>query len=191
MTIAPAREPTSSVLVLFAHPALHRSRANRALLDAASSVPGVEVHDLYETYPDLIIDMENEQRRIAAARALVFQHPFYWYSAPSLIKEWLDVVLTHGFAYGRGGTAIAGKPWLQAVTAGGPHEAYRAGGYNRFSTDDLLRPFEATAGLCGCRWQAPFLVHESRQLPDAALGAAAVAYAQRLAALAATPAGAL
>lgn len=28
------------------------------------------------------------------------QHPFYWYSTPALLKEWQDLVLEHGWAYG-------------------------------------------------------------------------------------------
>lgn len=33
---------------------------------------------------------------------IVFQHPLYTYSCPALLKEWLDRVLSRGFASGPG-----------------------------------------------------------------------------------------
>src|SRR5215470_14009042 len=91
---------TKSVLVLFAHPAYHRSRANRAMADAVRELEGVTFHDLYEAYPDLLIDVGFEQEQLRRHEVVVCQHPFYWYSSPSIVKEWLDLVLTHGWAYG-------------------------------------------------------------------------------------------
>src|SRR5262245_40290652 len=162
---------TAPVLVVLAHPALHRSRANAALLRAVGALDWVRVHDLYETYPDYLIDVAHEQDMVRAARALVFQHPLYWYSMPGLLKEWLDLVLTRGFAYGERGNALRDKPWLTVTTAGGPESAYDAGGYNRFTIDELLRPVEATAALCGCRWRPPFVLHGGRAMPENVLAA--------------------
>src|SRR5688572_10508134 len=90
----------AAVLVLYCHPMPHRSRVNRALLDAIRGVAGVTVHDLYETYPDFALDIAWEQLLLARHRVVVFQHPFYWYSTPALLKEWQDQVLTFGWAYG-------------------------------------------------------------------------------------------
>jgi len=168
------------VLVLFAHPAMHRSIANRALADAIRDLPGVVFHDLYETYPDMLIDIEAEQDQILRADAIVVQHPLYWYSAPAIVKEWLDVVLEHGFAYGGQGRALAGKPWLQAVTSGGGAGAYGPGGPNRFTIAELLRPFEATAALCRAEWRTPHAVHGAHQMSPRHLADAAAAYRARI-----------
>ncbi|MES1156230.1 MAG: NAD(P)H-dependent oxidoreductase [Alphaproteobacteria bacterium] len=149
------------VLILFAHPAFHRSRANKALAESVSDLDGVTFHDLYEIYPDLLIDVPEEQRLLREHDAIVAQHPFYWYSAPALIKEWLDLVLTHGWAYGEHGHALDGKLWMNAVTTGGREQSYEPQGYNRFSVEELLRPFEATANLCRMVYQKPFVVHAS------------------------------
>jgi glutathione-regulated potassium-efflux system ancillary protein KefG len=172
------------ILVLLAHPAFHRSRANRALVEAVRELEGVTVHDLYEAYPDLMIDVPREQERLEGCELVVVQHPFYWYSAPALVKEWLDLVLTHGWAYGENGTALAGKTWLSAITSGGREESYRAGGDNRFSVEEFLRPFEATAHLCGMRWAAPFVLHASHLTGPASLSDAAARYRERILALA-------
>lgn len=171
------------VLVLFAHPAIQRSRANRALRAAIEGLDGVTVHDLYEAYPDFLLDVEREQALLVGHDALVVQHPFYWYSAPAHVKEWQDLVLTHGFAYGAGARALSGKPWLQAITAGGSADEYRPDGANRFSVEELLRPFEATANLCGALWQAPHAVLGAPRLDAPALQAEAHRYRARIEAL--------
>jgi glutathione-regulated potassium-efflux system ancillary protein KefG len=65
------------VLLLFAHPALERSRVHRRLLAEAVSMDGVTVHDLYEAYPDFDVDVRREQALLSAHDVLVVQCPFY------------------------------------------------------------------------------------------------------------------
>ncbi len=158
----------ASVLVLYAHPAPHKSRINRRLAAAAREVAGVTFRDLYELYPDFLIDVEEEQKLLKEHDVIVLQHPFYWYSAPSLVKEYLDLVLTYGWAYGEGGTALQGKIFLQAISAGGSEEIYCTEGRNRFTIRQLLAPFDQTASLCGLRYLAPHVIHGANQLADVA-----------------------
>jgi glutathione-regulated potassium-efflux system ancillary protein KefG len=147
------------VLILFAHPVLERSRVNRRLLAAVDGLEGVTVQDLYESYPTMAIDVAREQELLLAHDVFVFQHPFYWYSTPAILKEWQDLVLEHGWAYGVGGTKLHGKIMLNALSAGGPATAYQRSGYNRFTVRELLAPWDQTAHLCGMRYLAPFVVH--------------------------------
>ena len=157
------------VLILFAHPMPRKSRVNRALAEAVRGMDGVTFHDLYEAYPDFHIDVAHEQALLTSHDVVVLQHPFYWYSAPALMKEWQDLVLEHGFAYGEHGTALKGKLWQQAITTGGPAEAYQPTGYNRFTIRQLLAPFEQTAHLCGMDFQEPFVVSNALALSRAQL----------------------
>ncbi|MEM6673618.1 MAG: NAD(P)H-dependent oxidoreductase [Planctomycetota bacterium] len=154
------------ILLLFAHPALHRSRVNRPLLDAARTVDGVRVFDLYAAYPDFDIDVEEQKRLLLEHEIVVFQHPFFWYSSPAILKEWQDLVLQYGFAYGRGGDKLAGKSLLTAITTGGAAEAYCPAGHNHYTIDEFLRPFEQTADLCGMRYLPPFVVHGTHRLDE-------------------------
>jgi glutathione-regulated potassium-efflux system ancillary protein KefG len=147
------------VLVLFAHPVLERSRVNRCLVDAIRDLDGITVRDLYEEYPTLLVNVRREQADLLAHDVIVFQHPFYWYSCPSILKEWQDLVLEHGWAYGVGGTKLKGKITFNALTTGGPQHAYQRGGYNRFTVRELLAPWDQTAHLCGMKFLAPFAVH--------------------------------
>jgi glutathione-regulated potassium-efflux system ancillary protein KefG len=158
------------ILVLFAHPVLERSRVNRRLLSAVRDVPGVTVHDLYDVYPTLYIDAKREQRLLLDHDVVVFQHPFYWYSTPAILKEWQDLVLEHGWAYGRGGTQLRGKITMNAITTGGPAAAYRRDGYNRFTIRELLAPWDQTAHLCGMRFLAPFAVHATLRVAPRTCG---------------------
>ena len=64
------------------------------------------------------IDVRAEQELLVSHDVIVSQHPFYWYSSPALLKEWQDLVLEHGWAYGRGGTKLTGKILFNAITAG-------------------------------------------------------------------------
>jgi len=172
------------VLILFAHPALHRSRVNRVLVEAVRSLDGVTFHDLYEAYPDLHLDVDREQALLREHDVLVWQHPFFWYSAPALVKEWQDLVLELGFAYGEGGTALRGKRALTAITTGGPADSYHSEGMNRFTVREFLAPFEQTARLCGMEYLEPFVVHGTHQLSKAQIADAADAYRARITALA-------
>lgn len=164
------------VTVLFFHPFPRRSIVNRALSRAATEVPGVVFRDLYELYPDFSIDVAAEQEALLHTDVVVFQHPFYWYSCPALMKEWLDAVLEIGWAYGEGGDKLQGKQWIQAITSGGPQEAYARTGHNEFTVPELLRPYERTARLCGMKPLEPFLVQGTHRLTQDQIGVSATRY---------------
>jgi putative NADPH-quinone reductase len=88
--------------------------------------------------------------------------PLYWYSTPAIFKEWQDLVLEYGFAYGEEGIQLHGKAFMCALSAGGKEEAYQTDGYNRYSIRELLHPLEQTANLTGMRYMAPFVLFGSR-----------------------------
>lgn len=171
------------ILVLFAHPTLERSRVHRQLSAAVRGMEGVTLHDLYEAYPDFHIDVAREQALLAEHDLIVFQHPFYWYSSPAILKEWQDVVLLRGFAYGENGTALVGKRMLSVISTGGSAESYRTGGESHFSVGELLVPFEQTARLCGMEYLPPYVVHGTHRLSPQDIAAHAQDYRRHLEAL--------
>jgi len=71
-------DPAVRGLVLFAHPAPHKSPVNRVLVAAARDTEGVTVRELYEEYPDQDVVIEQEQ----------------------------DLLLEHGWACGSRGTRL-------------------------------------------------------------------------------------
>jgi glutathione-regulated potassium-efflux system ancillary protein KefG len=148
----------NNILIIFGHPAFRRSTINAALRESVETLEGVTFHDLYASYPDFLIDVSHEQKLCEGHDIIVYQHPFYWYSTPAIIKEWFDLVLEHGWAYGATGKALTGKITFQALTAGGDISNYRPGGLNLFTIRELTTPFRATANLCGMGWLPPFAV---------------------------------
>jgi glutathione-regulated potassium-efflux system ancillary protein KefG len=131
---------------------------------------------MYDLYPDFHIHVEEEQEVLKSHDLIVWQHPFYWYSSPSLLKEWIDIVLEHGFAYGREGKALAGKRVMTAITAGGRREVYREGGLRQYAIRQLLAPFELTARLCNMQYLPPFVVHGTHLLDENGIAEAGSAY---------------
>lgn len=172
------------VLINFAHPAKSKSKINRALKSAVTGLDNVTVNDLYKAYPDFFIDVEREQKLCEDHDIIIFQHPFYWYSTPSIVREWQDLVLENGWAYGRNGTALKDKYLLQAITAGGDNSTYQKNGYNGFTIRELTTPFMATAKLCKMKWLPPFTVlGVYRGIPEDKLNAYAEDYRRVIIAL--------
>ncbi|MBJ2147332.1 NAD(P)H-dependent oxidoreductase [Vibrio sp. IB15] len=150
------------VLVLFAHPSQHRSEANKPLFEQAKCIDGVTCVDLYAEYPTFKINIDREQKRLLDHDIIIFQFPLYWYSTPAILKEWQDLVLEYGFAYGTDGNELEGKKFLCSITAGAKEDAYQTDGYNHFTIRELLHPLEQTAALCGMEYLAPYALFGSR-----------------------------
>ena len=174
----------AKVLVLFAHPAYEKSRVHKRLNLHVRGLEAVTFRDLYENYPDLDIDVKKEQQLLLEHDIIIFQHPFYWYSSPAIIKQWQDLVLEHGWAYGGSGTALAGKRLMNAISCGGPRHVYSQEGRNRFTIRQFLAPFDQTAVLCKMKYMPPFVVHGTHRLAGEEIELHAVQYEQLLIALA-------
>jgi len=154
------------VLILFAHPALQSSRVNLAMIEGIGHIKGVTFHDLYKQYPRYDIDIKREQKLLKKHQFIIFQHPFYWYSTPPLLKEWIDLVLEHGWAYGSTGSALKGKKLMNIITTGGQETSYKTDGFNRFSMPQFLAPMDQTAHLCKMQYMPPYVIHGTHQLSD-------------------------
>lgn len=180
MVTSSAPNPPPIYLVA-AHPHWRDSRVTRRLLDATRALEHIEVTDLYARYPDYDIDIPAEQARLAAAQLVVWLHPIQWYAMPALHKLWLDEVFAHGWAYGRGGSALRGKDLWLVTSTGGAEAAYHPSGYNRYFFDAFLPPYEQTAALCGMRFLPPLVLHGAHAVDAATLDAHVDVFVDRLA----------
>lgn len=145
----------NKVLVLFAHPVFQTSLVNKTLLAAIPDSANITFHDLYETYPNFLIDVHYEQQLLNEHDVIVFQHPLYWFSCPAILKEWMDLVLEHGYAYGTNGKALENKIFASVISTGGDIANYKGDRNIR----DLLKPFEFTAKLCNMHYLPPFITY--------------------------------
>jgi glutathione-regulated potassium-efflux system ancillary protein KefG len=159
----------NKILILFAHPRFEKSRTNRILLDKIEEQPDVTLNDLYEQYPDFNIDVERETALLSEHEVIIWHHPFYMYSAPAMLKQWMDLVLEYGWAHGPQGNALKDKLVFNTITAGGTRQVYLPDAHNRFTIRQFLAPFEQTANLCKMIYLPPFVVHGTHLLTDEAL----------------------
>ena len=183
----------NKVLILFAHPRFEKSKTNRALLKDIERQEGITFNDLYEQYPDFNIDVTREKELFLAHQIIIWHHPFYMYSGPALLKQWIDLVLEYGWAHGRGGDFLLNKIIFNVLTSGGTREVYAAAGYtrhtlggtrevyaaagyNRHTIREFLVPFEQTASLCKMNYLPPFAVQGTHLLTDEALQRHVVLY---------------
>lgn len=144
-----------STLVIITHPEIHQSIVNRMWKDALIKAD-IDVVDLYELYPDSKLDVFEEQQRLLKYDKVIFQFPFYWYSSPPLLKQYFDEVFLFNYAYGPEGTKLNGKLFGLAITVGSPESDYTAEGFNKFTLNELLTPFESTFYYVGANYIGHF-----------------------------------
>lgn len=109
--------------------------------------------------------LESEHKILEDADIVVLQFPFYWYTVPGVMKQWLDDVLTYGFAYGSKGDKLKGKNLLLSITVGGPKGSYNPKGYNCFPINELLKPLENIAYFTQMKFHEPLLSYNQIFVP--------------------------
>lgn len=143
----------TKLLVVSGHVDLAHSVANKAILAGLQKeFPDAEFDDLIGLYPDYKIDAKAEQDKLVKADVIVLQFPFFWYNCPSIMRKWFEDVLTHGFAYGSTGKALAGKKLIVSMTTGAPSEMYQHDAAQNFEIGEFMPSFIQMASLCSMQW---------------------------------------
>ncbi len=164
------------ILLLFAHPALEKSRVNRTLIEGLEDIPDLTFRDLYEEYPDFYIDVQREQELLLMHDIIIWQHPLYWYSVPPLLKQWIDLTLEHRWAYGKTGVFLKGKKVLSVITSGGSEASYAPGAFNKHDLRTFLLPLERTAELCSMQYLPPYIIPGTHLMDAAGIATAQKEY---------------
>ena len=163
-------EHSMKTALIVGHPDLRTSRINAALVEESRSIEDVHTRVLSDLYGADSLDIQAEQDAIAGADHIVLQYPTFWYAMPSILKRWLDEVLTRGWAYGTGTPgALAGKTLRIVTTTGGAFEGYGTDGLHGWEYEAMLVPLKATARRLGMVWQEPLVIHGVRELDDAGM----------------------
>ena len=170
-----SKEP-GKVTVILAHPNLPESKANKELVDSVRETDYIMVYNLYEeqvqqmnadVWSDIIFD----------SSVLVFQFPLYWMSAPYMLKKWMDEI----FITLSRTPVVMGKCLQVVTTTGSECDAYRSGGRNRFTIDEILRPYQASAIHAGMTWETPIVIFgTSAEDTGRTIAEGAIAYKQKL-----------
>ncbi|MGE4496487.1 MAG: NAD(P)H-dependent oxidoreductase [Deferribacterales bacterium] len=169
-------------LVLYGHSSPEQSFSNAVIVGELAKLPDVKVRTLAEKRVNGHFDVPAEQNELLEADRIVFQFPFNWYSLPWLLKQWIDEVLTYGFAYGEGGDKLKGKLVILSFTTGVPAE-----GYISPTTEELLLPVKQTLALTQVKLEKSESSNGMMYIPGFAgdkneVQAKALAHAKRLAA---------
>ncbi len=153
-------------LIILSHPDFANSLANKTILnEITDSHLDFELRHLDSLYTGYQIDVEAEQNALINADNIVWQFPFYWYSVPASLKNWMDKVLSFNFAYGPEGDKLAGKNLIISTTIGGPAHSYQPLGYNHFRVIDFLKPLEQTAYLAKMNYLEPIHTNSCVYIP--------------------------
>lgn len=154
-------------LIILCHPDINSSTINKAIIETITTY--AEVIDLYKLYPNFKINVEQEQQRLLNYDRIIFQHPIYWYGAPSLLKEWIDKVIVRAFAYGKGNYHLENKTLRTVVSTGATEETYCDSGKNLYTIADFLKPYEGLANFCKMNYEPPLVFYNAYQYQEPSL----------------------
>lgn len=145
-------------LIIITHPNIAESTINKRWMEELLKFPEkFTVHQLYGAYPDEKINVQAEQHLIEQYDKIIFQFPYYWFNSPSLLKKWLDQVMTHGWAYGsKSGYHMKGKKIALAISLGVEEEELSHVGIYKYPLLELTRPFELSFEYVKANYQTPF-----------------------------------
>lgn len=136
------------VLVLVGHPQADQSVLNAEMASRWAAHPDAEVRWI-GAHP---VDVTAEQAAVESAEHIVFQFPLYWYGPPACLKQWMDEVLTWGWAFGPNGGLLHGRTLQCAITVGGQLSDYTPEGKHKTSLASLMEPLERMASYVGLEW---------------------------------------
>ncbi|HTM64487.1 MAG TPA: NAD(P)H-dependent oxidoreductase [Gammaproteobacteria bacterium] len=156
-----------TILYVYAHPnreSLNHSIMMHAAAELERNDVNVIVSDLYSAP----LDISAEQKKIASANHIIFQFPLWWFSAPAIMKAWLDNVLTKGFAYDIDKQFANGllrdKTASLTVTMQSPENAYQPPGIHGTNLKNFLLPFHHTLRFTGIKPLATFAVFSALEM---------------------------
>jgi len=132
----------------------------------------------------LSADIRAELDKLFWCDLVVFVYPLFWYSAPAILKGWIDRVFVSGRVYGgkrfydRGG--LTGRRALVGLTLGGQEHMFGPQGIHG-PLEDMLKPFlQGTLAYSGLQVLPPFIGWHIPYLTDEARGQVLEAWRSRL-----------
>lgn len=150
------------VLLIFAHTYWNDSKVNHKLLESIKDFNNVKIHNLSTIYKDGKINKENIKSEIdllKEADKIIFQFPLFWFSTPSLLKEWQDNVLSD-LLHGNESKCLEGKIFQIITTAGGEKSFYDSLEYN---TNALLSPITTSFKHFGLKIENALCFYEANE----------------------------
>lgn len=139
--------------IFLAHPDFDNSVINKHLANSIKKNEEFCVHSLDKNRNNGYYDENAERLLLQESKSIVWQFPIYWYNSPASLRDWQDQILSP-IVYSAN-NFLKGKPVRVIFTAGAGEKEYSHEGLNRFTAEEMLRPFEMTANAAGMIWKKP------------------------------------
>lgn len=140
-------------LIFGGHPNGEESGSYQFLKEATPSrtqfvqIPTEITAEMRAEHQQLILDTDR----------LFIQFPFFWYQAPGLVSNWLTEIFEKDFLVLHA-DQLKGKDFGIVLIVGVPLRHYQAGGRERFTISELLKPYQAFANAMKFNYLAPFVL---------------------------------
>jgi len=152
----------NKTLVIMAHSNPNDSTVNKKIKETLEDEENIIYKDIKSLYKNFDFDIEKEQNDLVNVDKVVFQFPLYWFTAPSILKQWTDDVFTNGFAftYDENGTwqtlKLQDKKFQMLVTIGASEEEYQQMGVK---VKECLTSYSTTAYSLGMKELDPYYIY--------------------------------
>lgn len=133
-------------LIINAHPTPEQSHTQSFFKEVVTSLENVSYIELTKNLPKLE-ELLNYQR-------IIFQFPVYWYSSPAILKQWMDNTFFSG------DSRLSGVELGIVAIFGVSQSQYQAGGKEKYTPSEMLRPFEMLSNHLNMIYLPPFSVFQ-------------------------------
>jgi putative NADPH-quinone reductase len=124
-------------LIVVGHPQPKDSDTQEFLKTAAGFLNQITWHELANINQ---FDPAAERRLLDQNQRIILQFPLYWYSAPAILKKWLDDILPESSQF-----KLTQKELGLVVSFSHAQTEFKLGGRVGYSLSELLSPFAALA----------------------------------------------
>lgn len=144
--------------VYLGHPDLTNSSSQNFLLAAGKDQADVTFFDLNQVTKESLVSFRDQ---IRASDQIILQFPLYWYQAPALVKNFIDLHLGE-----LSRSDLEGKYMGLVVVVGSKADDYQAGTLVNRTMSELLSPFEAFANYKGMYYRPVFPIYQFQYLDE-------------------------
>ncbi|KRM88604.1 NAD(P)H-dependent oxidoreductase [Liquorilactobacillus vini] len=137
-------------LIIVGHPQPGNSETQEFLKTSASLLKNITWHELAA---EPVFKINDERNLLMDQQRIILQFPLYWYSAPALLKKWLDDVLPESTGFN-----LRGKEFGLVVSFSHAASEFQLGERVGYSFAELLSPFAALAKHFQMQLLPPFLI---------------------------------
>lgn len=167
-------------LVIVSHPYPEQSVITKALQQIAESTPDVTVRNLEALYGSNGFDIAAEQKAQEEADRVVYLFPVHWFNLTPMLKAYLNMVWSYGWAFGPDAAALKDKEMQVVVTAGASEFTYSAEGLIHSTMAEVLTPMKASAYYVGMKYNPPLAFFSAMGAKPETVAAMQSAFLERL-----------